>query len=106
LFKNCHFIKMYNCGMLDLSLQLSQEGRILVPQQVRAALGLAPHMMLHGRLVDGGLFLEPAHQKLSRAYGRFAKQRFDLANTSVSDELIADRRAEVALEQAREEVKT
>ena len=83
---------------MTISLQLSPEGRILIPQQMRTALGLTASSSLHARIVDGGLLLEPAHKQLSRFYGRFAKQRFALSGASVSDELIAERKAEAARE--------
>lgn len=82
------------------SLQLSPEGRILIPQQIRTALGITTSSSLHARIVDGGLLLEPAHKQLSRFYGRFAKQRFSLAGASVSDELISERQAEAKRESA------
>ena len=85
---------------MAISLQISPEGRILIPQQMRAALGITTSSSLHARIVDGGLLLEPAHKQLSRFYGRFAKQRFALAGASVSDELIAERKAEAERESA------
>ncbi len=85
---------------MAISLQLSPEGRILIPQQMRTALGITASSSLHARIVDGGLLLEPAHKQLSRFYGRFAKQRFALAGASVSDELIAERKAEAEREAA------
>jgi bifunctional DNA-binding transcriptional regulator/antitoxin component of YhaV-PrlF toxin-antitoxin module len=85
---------------MTTSLQLSPEGRILIPQQMRAALGITTNSSLHARIVDGGLLLEPAHKQLSRFYGRFAKQRFSLAGANVSDELIAERQAEAKRESA------
>ena len=83
---------------MAISLQLSPEGRVLIPQHMRAALGITTSSSLHARIVDGALLLEPAHKQLSRFYGRFAKQRFALAGVSVSDELIAERRAEAMRE--------
>ena len=85
---------------MTISLQLSPEGRILIPQQMRTALGITTSSSLHARIVDGGLLLEPAHKQLSRFYGRFAKQRVALAGASVSDELIAERQAEATLASA------
>lgn len=85
---------------MTTSLQLSPEGRVLIPLQMRAALGITTSSSLHARIVDGGLFLEPAHKQLGRFYSRFAKQRFAAAGTSVSDELIAERRAEAERELA------
>jgi bifunctional DNA-binding transcriptional regulator/antitoxin component of YhaV-PrlF toxin-antitoxin module len=85
---------------MTASLQISPEGRILIPQQMRTALGLTANSSLHARIVDGGLLLEPSHKQLSRFYGRFAKQRFALSGASVSDELIAERQAEAKRESA------
>ncbi len=85
---------------MAISLQLSPEGRILIPQQMRTALGITTSSTLRARIVDGGLLLEPAHMQLGRFYSRFAKQRFALAGASVSDELIAERKAEAERESA------
>lgn len=85
---------------MTISLQLSPEGRILIPQQIRTALGIMPSSSLHARIVDGGLLLEPAHKQLGRFFSRFAKQRFAATGGSVSDELIAERRAEAKRESA------
>lgn len=70
--------------------KLVSGGRLQVPADMRRALGLADGDQVLLRIVDGELHVRPVHNALGRVQDRL---RTHLpAGTSLSEELIADRR--------------
>ncbi len=83
------------------SLAMSENGRILIPVELREKLGFKPKSPIYVEIKDGSLVLTSAAQRSAqrRAYfdNLFKELNLD-PNRSVVDELIADRRAEAAKE--------
>ncbi len=76
------------------------EGRVLIPAAMRRALGIEPGARV--KLVvedDGCIRITTPEIALQRFRKRMAELGIDL--TGVVDELLADRRAEVAAEEAK-----
>ncbi len=79
-----------------LELALAPDGRIVIPAQVREAMGLKEGGKLFGRLDDGELRLftpETGARKLRAIVRKFVPE-----GVSLSEELIRDRRAEAERE--------
>ena len=72
-------------------------GRVLLPAEVRTALGVGEGDTLSGTVVDGKLTLLTPATALRHTQERLAK--LVPPDVSVVDELIAERRAEVAREE-------
>lgn len=79
-------------------IQLGAQGRIVIPAELRKALHLQPGDRLIARQVDDSIVLERREVIESRLVARFAKIPGDV---QLADELIAERRAESAAEDAR-----
>lgn len=80
------------CSM-DATLVLGQQGRLVIPAEIRRALGLSPGDQVHLRLVGHHLVLErqqDAVAELQRLASDIPKAR------SLVDELLADRRLAAA----------
>lgn len=77
-------------------LTVAPNGRVMIPADVRAELGLNGGDKLAARVVDGTLVLEPFETIVRRVQEMVAKYKVD--GVSVVDELIAERRAEAARE--------
>ncbi len=79
------------------SLAMSENGRILIPVELREKLGFKPKSPIYVEIKDGSLVLTSAAQRSAqrRAYfdNLFKELNLD-PNRSLVDELIADRRAE------------
>ena len=78
------------------NLTVAPNGRVVIPAQMRAELGLQAGGKLIARLVDGAVVLEPADAAVRRAQaliGRHIPQ-----GTNLSDELIRERHAQSAQE--------
>jgi AbrB family looped-hinge helix DNA binding protein len=76
----------------DLNVvRVGPQGRIVIPVEVRRELNLDEGSVLSARVVDKKLVLEPRQALLERWRGRFKGVQ---AGVALSDELIADRRAE------------
>jgi AbrB family looped-hinge helix DNA binding protein len=80
---------------MDATLVLGQQGRLVIPADVRATLGLTPGDRLHLHVSGGRLVLErpaDAVTELRRLAAQVPRTR------SLVDELIAERRTAAAAE--------
>lgn len=75
---------------------MAENGRLVVPAQLRQQLGMAKGGKLVASIRDGSLVLEPFDVAMSRA--RKIARGYVAAGTSIADELIDDRRRETAVE--------
>ncbi|MCY7419665.1 MAG: AbrB family transcriptional regulator [Chloroflexi bacterium] len=82
-----------------LTVRFKPDGRVLVPVELRRALGASPGEPLVARVQDRQLVIERRVDALRRIQGRFAHVP---AGVSLADELIDDRRREAAAETAHE----
>jgi bifunctional DNA-binding transcriptional regulator/antitoxin component of YhaV-PrlF toxin-antitoxin module len=78
-----------------LTVRFGPDGRVLVPVELRRALGVTPGEQLVARVHDRQLVIERREDALRRVQGRFAHVPADV---SLADELIEDRRREAAPE--------
>jgi bifunctional DNA-binding transcriptional regulator/antitoxin component of YhaV-PrlF toxin-antitoxin module len=78
-----------------LTVRFGPDGRVLVPVELRRALGVTPGEPLIARVLDRQLVIERREDALRRLKGRFANLP---AGVSLADELIEDRRREAAAE--------
>ncbi len=76
-------------------IQLSPQGRIVIPIDLRRQLDLQPGEVLITRIEEGRLVLEKRDNVLRRLRHRFAQVQ---EGVSLADELIAERRREAAAE--------
>ena len=79
-----------------LHTRMSKEGRVLIPAELRHALGLQADEPLQVYAVDGELRIVSRRQGIRRAQAIAAKAR--QAGVSVVDTFIAEKRAEAAQE--------
>lgn len=80
---------------MDATVVLGQQGRLVIPADIRAALGLSPGDRLHLHVAGGRLVLErpdDAVAELRRLGATVPRSR------SLVEELLADRRAAAAAE--------
>lgn len=82
-------------GHMDGTLTLGKQGRLVMPAEVRAALGLAPGDRLHFHLAGRRLVLERQHDAASELRGLASSIP---RNRSLVDELLAERRIAAASE--------
>ncbi len=83
------------------SLAMSENGRVLIPVELREKLGFKPKSPIYVEIKDGSLVLTSALQRSVQRRAYFDNLFKELGvdpSTSLSDELIADRRAEAAKE--------
>jgi antitoxin PrlF len=78
---------------MDATLVLGQQGRVVIPAALRAALGLAPGDRLHVHLTGRRLVLEREQDAAAELRGLAAAVP---ASRSLVDELLAERRAAAA----------
>ncbi len=79
--------------------RLSENGRIVIPAAFRKALGYEPGETLTLSIEEDGLHIQSVRQQLARAQAIVRK--YVNPSRSLSDELIAERRREVARELKR-----
>ncbi len=75
---------------MDATLVLGQQGRLVVPAEIRAALGLAPGDRLHVHLAGRQLVLERQQDAVTELRGLAAGVP---PTRSLVQELLAERRA-------------
>jgi AbrB family looped-hinge helix DNA binding protein len=75
---------------LKARTRLGEKGRIVIPAEMREALGLAAGGVLDLRVVDGELRISTIRSRIERAQARAS--RYVKPGTLISDELIAERR--------------
>ncbi len=80
---------------LRLPLTLGQQGRVVIPAEARAALGLKSGDRLSLQVEDGRLVIESLAQVMARIRAPFRDMD---PQHSLVDELIAERRADAARE--------
>lgn len=81
---------------MSYQTQLSKEGRVLIPAELRKALGLLPDEPLNIYAVDGEIRIVSRVQAIRQMQKRMAK--YVKPGKSVVDELIRERREEAARE--------
>lgn len=77
---------------------VNRDGRILIPAQVRRDLGLSAGSTLLLSVEDGRVVMESREQLVARMRREIAESWQGDPQTSVVEELLADRRAEAAAE--------
>jgi bifunctional DNA-binding transcriptional regulator/antitoxin component of YhaV-PrlF toxin-antitoxin module len=83
--------------MEHFTLTVDTQGRVMLPSSWRKKQGIAPSTELFaGVTEEGGLILETREQGLRRA--RAIVRKYIPEGVNLSDELIAERRAEAARE--------
>jgi AbrB family looped-hinge helix DNA binding protein len=75
---------------MPVTLRIASNGRVVIPADIRAELGLEGGDMLVVRVVDGAVVLEPVRTAIRRARAAFRK--YVPSDTSLADELIEERR--------------
>jgi len=56
-------------GILDVVVRIDKKGRVLIPKNIREALGLREKQLLRVKIVDGKLMLEPLDNIADKYYG-------------------------------------
>lgn len=80
---------MWHNRVMDATLVLGQQGRLVIPAEIRAALGLAPGDRLHVHLVGQRVVLERQQDAAAELRGLAS----DVPEArSLVDELLAERR--------------
>ncbi len=79
---------------MDATLVLGQQGRLVIPAEVRSALGLSPGDQLHLTLVGHSLVLERPHDAAFELRGLAAQVP---RTRSLVDELLSERRQAAAV---------
>jgi AbrB family looped-hinge helix DNA binding protein len=81
---------------LQMRVTMAENGRVLVPAELRAALGLRSGGPVMVRLEGERLVLEPLSTAVRRIQG--AMRQYSSSDVSLVDELIAERRREAESE--------
>lgn len=77
-------------------MHVDKHGRIVIPAEIRDALGLAAGEKIVLRVKDGRLEVENLRQSIARHAGIARRMGNIPDNVSIVDEFIAERRAEAA----------
>jgi AbrB family looped-hinge helix DNA binding protein len=87
------------------TLTMSENGRVLIPAELREQLGFKPKSPIHVEIKNGSLILTSRAQSLANMRQFFAehlpKSPPNLSELDSVDEFIAERRAETAREDAK-----
>ncbi len=81
---------------LRAHLMVAANGRVVIPADIRAALGVKDGGKLIARVENGALVLETVHAALAKVQAMI--REYVPEGTSLVDELIAERRAEAERE--------
>lgn len=80
-------------------MEVNPQGRVTIPAQMRAELGLVPGSKVVAYVEDGRLVIEDRAHLLARIQDQIIQAAAEHGHTSSAvDELLADRRAEAAKE--------
>jgi|APHig6443718053_1056840.scaffolds.fasta_scaffold531565_2 AbrB family looped-hinge helix DNA binding protein len=77
---------------MQIHLSMAENGRVLIPAEVRAAIGLKAGGKVVARVENGALVIEPLDAAIRRV--QEAMKPYTSPGESLVDELIADRRRE------------
>ncbi len=81
---------------MQTNLTIASNGRVVIPANMRAELGLKDGDKLIARVIDGTVILEPIDVAIRRVQASVRK--YVPEGVSLVDELIAERRAEAERE--------
>jgi AbrB family looped-hinge helix DNA binding protein len=90
---------------LQARTKINANGRIVIPAEIRKAMGIQPGETLVMEVVDGALHIESFQRKLARMQDELIQ--LVGPDRSLADELVADRREEARREEeewARQEI--
>lgn len=93
-----HDIHDHEWLLIVISMKMSEGGRVVIPAEIRQAMGLKEGDTVLWELRDGKALLTTRATQLREAQAMVRK--FVPAGVSLSDELIAERRAENARDEA------
>lgn len=85
---------MWHTQVMDATLLLGQQGRLVIPAEIRAALGLAPGDRMHLHLIGKRVVLERQQDALAELRGLASEVP---ETRSLVDELLAERRLAAAV---------
>ena len=89
----------YSSGVTRTEVEVNPQGRVTIPAQMRAELGLTPGARMIAYIEDGRLVLEDRAHLLARIQDQVMRAAAEHGHTgSAVDELLTDRRAEAARE--------
>ena len=80
-------------------MKMSEGGRVVIPAEIRRSLGLKEGDTVLFEVRDGEVVLTTRRTRIARAQAMF-RQFVPAGSPSLADELIAERRAEAAKEEA------
>lgn len=75
---------------MQIHLTMAENGRVLIPAEIRATLGLKAGGKLVARIQDGALVIEPLEAAIRRVQDMM--KPYAQPGESMVDDLIADRR--------------
>jgi bifunctional DNA-binding transcriptional regulator/antitoxin component of YhaV-PrlF toxin-antitoxin module len=81
---------------VSVVLNVTEDGRIIIPAQALAELGVNTHGRVSATVVDGDVVVDTLDAAVKRIQAEFRRQIPE--DVSLVDELIAERRAEAARE--------
>lgn len=75
---------------MQANLVVAANGRVLIPANMRAALGWHGGSLILARLVEGAVILEPVEAAIARAQAMVS--RYVPQNSGLIDELVSERK--------------